>query len=134
MRNAALAVCLVLTACHTDTVVVPGSGASAGASSTATPLPAAFKGYELYAWDDAGEIAFTLVTGTNRQKTADELRNPEAQTTDDYVQLRGTGLDDLRGELARVPSGTDVIFSEHPDLPALDAAARAEVEAAVSAR
>ena len=32
------------------------------------------KGYELYAWEEGGELRFTLITGTNRQKSLNEVK------------------------------------------------------------
>ena len=34
----------------------------------------AFKGYELYSWTEHGEWKFSLLLGTNRNKSADEIR------------------------------------------------------------
>jgi hypothetical protein len=36
-------------------------------------LPRSFKGYELYSWEEEGQWHFTLITGTNRIKTIEEI-------------------------------------------------------------
>ena len=60
------------------------------------------KGYELYSWQVQGEWTFALVPGTNRIKTYDELSASE---------VRVKGLDGIKGELDRLPSGEQVFWS-----------------------
>ncbi|MFC1940340.1 hypothetical protein ACFLXO_06645 [Chloroflexota bacterium] len=36
-------------------------------------LPHSFKGYELYSWEEDNQWHFTLITGTNRTKTMEEI-------------------------------------------------------------
>ena len=40
-------------------------------------LPHSMKGYELYSWADDGQWHFTLITGTNRTKTMEEITSKE---------------------------------------------------------
>ena len=40
---------------------------------TVDKLPRSMKGYELYSWQENGQWHFTLITGTNRNKTLDEI-------------------------------------------------------------
>ena len=37
------------------------------------PLPHSFKGYELYSWQQDNQWNYTLITGTNRDKTVEEI-------------------------------------------------------------
>lgn len=114
------------TANHPDAATHDAATHDAAASSS--PLPAAFKGYELYAWDEGAEVAYTLITGTNRQKTLAEIMAHAPDVNDGaLVVIHGRGLDDLERLLARVPAGTDVIFSELAGLPALSDAHQAAV-------
>jgi hypothetical protein len=93
-----------------------------------SPLPAATKGYELYARDESGALAFTLITGTNRLKTVAEIVAPSADVEDgEWVVLRGDGLEALERVLARVPAGTSVVLGNLEGLPALSASGRSDV-------
>jgi hypothetical protein len=53
------------------------------------------KGYELYSWQSDGNWFFSLLIGTNRMKTIEEI-------TDPVVQLEG--VDSLKEQLAKLPS------------------------------
>lgn len=67
-------------------------------------LPAQFKGYELYAWTDAAETWFTLISGTNRSKTPDDVFSAEREIVDEgwvVVTVRGTTA--AGALLARIP-------------------------------
>jgi hypothetical protein len=46
--------------------------AGCGAASSATPFAESMKGYELYSWQDGNTWKFSLLTGTNREKSLDE--------------------------------------------------------------
>jgi hypothetical protein len=48
-----------------------------------TALPHSMKGYELYSWSQDGEWHFTLITGTNRNKTLEEIISPSNTVTAD---------------------------------------------------
>ena len=41
--------------------------------SDVNELPHSMKGYELYSWSEDGKWRFTLITGTNRNKTLEEI-------------------------------------------------------------
>lgn len=66
-----------------------------------TPQPA-MKGYELYSWKRDGKWHFSLVTGTNRRKTYEEI-------TSDKSAVRGTGS--LKEQLQKLPKGSEVIWT-----------------------
>lgn len=77
------------------------------------PLPASMKGYELYTWDDSSRTWFTLLPGTNRLKTPDEVFSGERAVIDATggFAITVTGLDAVGGQLARLPSGALVSVS-----------------------
>ena len=70
------------------------------------PLPAAFKGYELYAWDESTGLEFTLITGTNREKSVAEITSRgRAQTGSEFVVVSGSGLQALERAIDRAARG-----------------------------
>lgn len=76
-------------------------------------LPHSEKGYELYSWEEQeGDLwHYTLVTGTNRQKTAEELTAGEDMLTEDgWVKLSVTGTEALLQLLARLPAGEQIFW------------------------
>ena len=76
-----------------------------------TELPSSMKGYELVSWQAGGEWSFTLVTGTNREKSFDELTQTGNEVTSDgYVKLTVTGVDQLLKVLALLPEDEQVIW------------------------
>jgi predicted small lipoprotein YifL len=80
---------------------------------TPLPLPHSMKGYELYSWHEHGEWHFTLITGTNRNKTLEEIVNGETKEGEDgWVNIHVTGVDDVKALLSRVPSGEWVSWSD----------------------
>jgi len=73
-------------------------------------LDRSMKGYELYSWQQNGRWRFTLMTGTNRPKTMDEVtRGPEACGSE-WVQAMAVGATDLKAALARIPEGSNVTW------------------------
>ena len=111
---AAILLALLLTSCT--------------ARPTATPvplpdsLPASMKGYELYSWRSGEAWHFTLITGTNRQKTVAEVTSAEVTSAeqvlrDDWVKVTLEGVPALKDALARLPPGTEVIWTGTPGLP-----------------
>jgi hypothetical protein len=73
-------------------------------------LPRSMKGYELVSWKSGDDWYFTLVTGTNRQKTFEELISSENFFEKDYVKLTVQGVDGISGILERIPTGENVIW------------------------
>lgn len=75
-------------------------------------LPSSMKGYELVSWQSGDEWNFTLVTGTNRMKTFEELISPESSITESgYVKITVSGVDEIEQVLKRVPSGESIAWS-----------------------
>ncbi len=73
-------------------------------------LPHSMKGYEIYSWLQDNQWNYTLITGTNRDKTTQEIITANnTVTADGWVNIRVTGLDALEAVLARV-SHSDFVF------------------------
>ncbi|MBC7878655.1 MAG: hypothetical protein H7Y59_15900 [Anaerolineales bacterium] len=72
-----------------------------------TPFPESMKGYELYSWHDGSEWSFSLLVGTNREKTLSEIQSA------DVVLV---GIDELKFTLERVPSGEYITWSSKEKL------------------
>lgn len=76
------------------------------------PLPASMKGYELYSWQADDEWHFTLITGTNRMKTPEEITTGEDEATaDGWVKISVQGTDAIKDVLSRLPAGEDVFWA-----------------------
>jgi hypothetical protein len=87
---------------------------SLAACNTASkePLPGSMKGYELYSWQENGQWHFTLITGTNRNKTLEEITTGQSEVTEGgWVNLKAVGLDEIKDILSRVPEGQWVSWS-----------------------
>jgi hypothetical protein len=75
-------------------------------TAPAAPLPHSMKGYEVYSWQEAGEWHFTLITGTNRNKSLEEITTDEnTESADGWVDIHAVGVDGAKAMLARVPAG-----------------------------
>ena len=77
------------------------SGCGTAVEPTPTQLAESMKGYELYSWQDSNLWKFSLLVGTNREKSLDEIKSPGS------VLL---GMDALTSTLKRVPSGQYVTW------------------------
>jgi len=74
-------------------------------------LPQSVKGYELVSWKIDDEWNFTLVTGTNRMKTFEELISIENIFDENgYLQLTVQGVDEISEILERIPPGETVTW------------------------
>ncbi|MDD5398067.1 MAG: hypothetical protein PHU70_03195 [Dehalococcoidia bacterium] len=73
-------------------------------ASPVNRLPHSLKGYELYSWPVNGLWHFTLVTGTNRNKTLEEVISTEnIVSAEGWVHVHMVGLDALITMLSTVP-------------------------------
>ena len=93
-------------------MVPPGAGAAA---DPASPTPAhmdptvtststqarSMKGWELYSWQMQGEWHFSLVVGTNRLKTFEEVSSPD---------MRMLGIEALKRKLHTLAGGEQVFW------------------------
>jgi hypothetical protein len=86
-----LAACSILTA-------LPDVG-PADAKREAKPR---FKGVELYSWKDEGDWVFVLLDGTNRDKTAEEVKS---------ARNKIKGADALKEAIALLAEGEQVSWS-----------------------
>ncbi len=88
---------------------------SGGATTTSSLLPRAMKGYELYSWQEGGAWHFTLITGTNRAKNAEEITSGGSTVAEDgWVNIQVTGQEALLDVLRRVPAGTWLVWQGRP--------------------
>jgi hypothetical protein len=84
------------------TVLAIGGCGNVLAQQRGNGLPHSMKGYELYSWQARGQWYFSLVVGTNRQKTFAEIAAPRS---------RIKGLAELKRKLDLLPKGEDLIWS-----------------------
>lgn len=104
-----------------DTPVVPTPTDAVSTVVAVTPveseslpaiLPHQLKGYELVSWQSGEEWNFTLISGTNRQKTFDELISPESVVTEEgYVKITVSGVEGIKQVLELMPAGESVAWS-----------------------
>jgi hypothetical protein len=74
-------------------------------------LPHSFKGYELYSWAGEGQWHFTLITGTNRNKTVEEICSGEDIISETgWVKIHVVGADAIEDLLGRLPEGESVFW------------------------
>ena len=75
------------------------------------PLPRSMKGYEIYSWQEDDQWVFKLITGTNRQKSIDEIMSDsEPIQEDSLVNIKIIGVDSLKKTLERVPKDESVFW------------------------
>ena len=72
-----------------------------------TPFAESMKGYELYSWQDGNQWTFSLLVGTNREKTLEEIKSAEALFS---------GVDALLSALERIPQGQYITWSSKETL------------------
>jgi len=78
-----------------------------------SPLPHSGKGYELYSWpaEQGDGWEFTLVTGTNRLKTFEEIVSAEDVVSErGWVKVSASGTEDLKALLGQLPRGERVTW------------------------
>ena len=73
----------------------------------ASQLPEPMKGYELYSWQESNQWVFSLLVGTNREKTLDEIKSTDTILPD---------VDALFSMLEKVPSGESVTWASRDTL------------------
>ena len=78
------------------------SGCGAAVQPAATQAAESMKGYELYSWQDGSQWKFSLLVGTNREKTLNEIKST------DTVLL---SVDALKFALEIVSSGQYITWS-----------------------
>ena len=81
------------------------------ADISASLLPSSFKGYELYSWSVGDDWYFTLITGTNRNKTLAEITSQESIFEQDgRVKITVLGIHELLLVLDRLPSSEQIFW------------------------
>ena len=78
------------------------SGCGTASQRAATPLGESMKGYELYSWQDGNQWKFSLLVGTNREKTLDEIKSADVVLS---------GVEALKSKLEEIPAGQYVTWS-----------------------
>jgi hypothetical protein len=73
----------------------------------ATQFAESMKGYELYSWQEDDRWVFSLLVGTNREKTLEEIKSTDTILPD---------VDTLISVLEKVPSGQYVTWSSKETL------------------
>jgi len=76
-------------------------------------LPQSSKGYELYSWEQDNQWHFTLITGTNRTKTMEEITSGDDYISETgWVKIHVTGVDEIKHILSRLPQGESVLWCD----------------------
>ena len=74
-------------------------------------LPYSMKGYELYSWPEDSQWHFTLITGTNRNKTLEEIiSNANIISEDGWVHIHVVGVDAIKTVLSRLPQNEEILW------------------------
>ena len=74
-------------------------------------LPHSMKGYELYSWLEDNQWRFTLITGTNRNKTLEEIVSDVNNASENnWVNVHAVGVDAIKSTLSRLPQNEDVVW------------------------
>src|SRR5512132_1324257 len=83
------------------------SGCSKADQPTATPFPESMKDDELYSWKETGQWKFSILVGTNREKTMDEIKSADVVLS---------GVDALTSTLEKIPAGQYITWSSRETL------------------
>ncbi len=83
------------------------SGCGSAPQPTATPFAKSMKGYELYSWQEGGQWKFSILVGTNREKTVDEIKSADVVLS---------GVDALTATLEKIPAGQYITWSSRETL------------------
>jgi hypothetical protein len=74
-------------------------------------LPHSLKGYELYSWLEDSQWHFTLITGTNRNKTLEEIVSQEDYVSEaGWVRVNVVGVDAIEAVLSKLPQNEFVMW------------------------
>jgi hypothetical protein len=86
--------------------------------TTILRVPPSMKGYELYSWLQNGQWHFSIITGTNRSKTLEEIISPENSISETgFVKISVTGVDAIKDIFDRIPVGTSINWVDHIQKP-----------------
>ena len=71
------------------------------------------KGYELYSWEENGQWHYTIITGTNRVKTMEEITSEEDFISEiGWVNVHVVGVGAIKDVLGRLPEGESVFWCD----------------------
>ena len=94
-----------------DTAIMESLKQSGKLIELESQLPYSMKGYELYSWLENGRWHFTLVTGTNRNKTLEEIISGVSNFNDGWVNLHVVGLEAVKVVLSKLPPNEWVFWA-----------------------
>jgi len=78
-------------------------------------LPHSMSGYELYSWMEDGQWRFTLMTGTDRDKTLVEIISREDFISEaGWEEIHVLGIDGLKVVFNKLPKGEEVYWLARP--------------------
>ena len=83
------------------------SACGSASEPSATPFAESMKGYELYRWQEGGQWKFSIMVGTNREKSLEEIQSAETSFS---------GVEELTVALERMPEGQYVTWSSRETL------------------
>jgi hypothetical protein len=76
-------------------------------------LPRSMKGYELYSWLEDNQWHFTLITGTNRTKSMEEILSKDDFISETgWVKIQVAGTDAVKDVIGRIPQGESVCWCD----------------------
>jgi hypothetical protein len=74
-------------------------------------LPNSTKGYELYSWQEDSQWHFTLITGTDRNKTLEEITaNDDFISEAGWVRVQVAGVEAIETVLSKLPQNEEVFW------------------------
>jgi len=83
--------------------------------TTITELPHSMAGYELYSWTEDGQWHFTLMTGTDRNKTLEEIISREDYISETgWEEIHVVGVDNIKAVFSKLPQGEEVYWLSAP--------------------
>jgi hypothetical protein len=86
---------LLAVACQPANPLVPEPGVES------------MKGFELYSWEKDDQWRFSILIGTNREKTLEEIQSPDATLQ---------GIEELKTALESIPTGQFITWLERDQL------------------
>jgi len=95
------------------------SGCGTASQATVTLYPKSMKGYELYSWKEGDQWKFSLLIGTNRDKTLEEIKSASVVLAD---------VDALLSSLEKIPAGEYITWSSRETLSFPPENIRSQVE------
>jgi hypothetical protein len=76
-------------------------------------FPQSMKGYELYSWLEDDRWNFTLITGTNRNKTLEEITSGEDFVSETgWVHVQVVGVEAIKTVLGKLPQNESVFWAD----------------------